>query len=119
MKKNDLALKISKQVDLPRIDVLIIIETFFKEVRESLLDGVEVRIHEVGRFQLQHRKARIGRNIRKGVEVHIPARTKPIFRFSKKWKDDVKNLRGELIRQGRVKKNPPTEVSGFSSGSKI
>ena len=50
MRKADLVAKISEKTGVPKVDVLVSLETFFKEVKSSLSDGENVYIRGFGSF---------------------------------------------------------------------
>ncbi len=50
MRKADLVAAISERTGFPKVDVLVTLETFFKEVKNSLSDGDNVYIRGFGSF---------------------------------------------------------------------
>lgn len=55
----------------------------FDSIRESLKNGTEVQVAGFGKFYLEHRNARTGRNPHTGEAVPIPARLVPSFEAGK------------------------------------
>ncbi len=72
MRKADMVSKIADTTGIPKVDVLVTLETFFKEVKSSLTAGEPVYIRGFGSFVVKKRAAKIGRNIKKNVAVDIP-----------------------------------------------
>ena len=52
-------------------------------------NGGEVPLKGLGKFRVQHRKARVGRNPLTGEELQIPAKTVAKFTLAKTLKDLV------------------------------
>ena len=71
MRKADLVNQISEITGIPKVDVLVTLENMFKEVKKSLANGQNIYIRGFGSFIVKKRAAKIGRNIKKNVAVHI------------------------------------------------
>jgi DNA-binding protein HU-beta len=67
MRKSDLINQISEKTGIPKVDVLVTLETMFKEVKESLSNGQNIYIRGFGSFITKKRAAKIGRNIKKNI----------------------------------------------------
>ena len=91
MRKADLINKISDKTGIPKVDVLVTLETMFKEIKQSLADGDNIYIRGFGSFIIKKRAAKIGRNIKKNVAVEIPEHFIPAFKPSKEFVQDIKN----------------------------
>lgn len=59
-------------------------------VDEQMRAGGEVPLKGLGKFKVQHRKARVGRNPLTGQEIQIAAKTVAKFTMAKQLKDLVK-----------------------------
>ena len=68
MRKSDLINQISEKTGIPKVDVLVTIETMFKEVKESLAQGENIYIRGFGSFITKKRAAKIGRNIKRAKD---------------------------------------------------
>ena len=99
MRKADLVAAISEKTGVPKVDVLVTLETFFKEVKGSLADGENVYIRGFGSLVLKKRAKKIGRHIKKNVAIEIPEHFIPAFKpakvFVEQVKDNVDTLPGE------------------------
>ncbi len=91
MTKANLVQKISRDTGIIRKDVAIVVDAFLESTIESLKEGSHIEIRGFGTFRNKVRKAGIGRNPKTGVEVDIPTRVVPTFKFSKSFKEDVIN----------------------------
>lgn len=91
MRKADLVSKISDSTGIPKVDVLVTLESFFKEVKESLADGEAVYVRGFGSFIVKKRAAKIGRIIKKNIAVEIPEHFIPAFKPAKEFMSLVKN----------------------------
>lgn len=90
MRKADLVNKISEKTGIQKIDVLVTLESFFKEVKDSLKDGENVYVRGFGSFIVKERAEKIGRNIKKNTAIVIPAHHVPAFKPSKVFTELVK-----------------------------
>jgi DNA-binding protein HU-beta len=91
MRKADLIAKISDKTGITKVDVMITLETMFKEVKESLIEGENIYIRGFGSFITKKRAAKIGRNIKKNIAVEIPEHFIPAFKPAKEFIQEVKN----------------------------
>ncbi len=91
MRKADLIHQISEKTGIPKVDVLVTLETLFKEVKKSLADGENIYIRGFGSFIIKKRAAKIGRNIKKNVAVAIPEHFIPAFKPAKEFVQDIKS----------------------------
>ena len=92
MRKADLVNQISDKTGIPKVDVLVTLETMFKEVKETLSKGENIYIRGFGSFITKKRAAKIGRNIKKNIAVHIPEHYIPSFKPAKEFVAEVKKL---------------------------
>ncbi|MDQ6608788.1 MAG: integration host factor subunit beta [Bacteroidota bacterium] len=90
MRKADLVNHISEKTGIPKVDVLMTLETAFREIKESLSKGENIYIRGFGSFITKKRAAKIGRNIKKNIAVQIPEHFIPAFKPAKEFVADVK-----------------------------
>ncbi len=90
MRKADLIAKISEKTGIPKVDVLVTLETMFKEVKSALAGGENLYVRGFGSFIIKKRAAKIGRNIKKNVAVSIPEHFIPAFKPAKEFLQEVK-----------------------------
>jgi DNA-binding protein HU-beta len=90
MRKADLVAMISEKTGVPKVDVLVTLETFFKEVKNSLADGQNVYVRGFGSFIVKKRAKKIGRHIKKNIAIEIPEHYIPAFKPAKIFIDQVK-----------------------------
>lgn len=90
MRKSDLIQEISNKTGIAKVDVLVTMEAFFKEVKDSLKRGDNVYIRGFGSFIVKTRAKKIGRNIKKNTAIEIPEQKVPAFRPAKVFTDVVK-----------------------------
>jgi DNA-binding protein HU-beta len=91
MRKSDLINQIADKTGIPKVDVLVTLETMFKEVKESLAQGENIYIRGFGSFITKKRAAKIGRNIKRNIAVEIPEHFIPAFKPSKEFVAEVKS----------------------------
>lgn len=90
MRKADLISEISEKTGIAKVDVLVTLEAFFKEVKEALASGENVYIRGFGSFITKKRARKVGRNIKKNVAIEIPEHYIPAFKPSKIFQEMVK-----------------------------
>ncbi len=91
MRKADLISEISDKTGIPKVDVMVTLETMFKEIKQSLISGENIYIRGFGSFITKKRAAKIGRNIKKNIAVEIPEHYVPAFKPAKEFVQEVKN----------------------------
>ena len=99
MRKADLIAKIAEKTGVAKVDVLVSLEAFFSEVRDSLADGTNVYIRGFGSFITKKRAKKIGRNIKKKVAIEIPEHHIPAFKPAKVFIESVKNSRKKTAQK--------------------
>ncbi|MEL6925430.1 MAG: HU family DNA-binding protein [Bacteroidota bacterium] len=91
MRKADLVAAISDKTGVPKVDVLVTLETLFKEVKSSLSDGENVYIRGFGSFVIKKRAKKVGRHIKRNIAIEIPEHYIPAFKPAKVFVEQVKN----------------------------
>ena len=91
MRKADLISEIADKTGIPKVDVMVTLETMFKEIKRSLISGENIYIRGFGSFITKKRAAKIGRNIKKNIAVQIPEHYIPAFKPAKEFVQEVKN----------------------------
>ena len=90
MRKADLVSNISDKTGVPKVDVLVTLETFFTEVKDSLAAGENVYVRGFGSFIVKKRAKKIGRHIKKNKAIEIPEHYIPSFKPAKVFVELVK-----------------------------
>ncbi len=93
MRKSDLINRIAEKTGIPKVDVLVTLESFFREVKESLKDGENIYVRGFGSFIVKRRAQKIGRNIKKNEAILIPEHYIPSFKPAKTFVEKVKKSR--------------------------
>ena len=97
MTKTELIDLVAEKTDLTKKDTGEIVNTTIDSIIEYLSDEANkpedsrdnVQIIGFGTFEVKDRSARKGRNPQTGEEITIPARTVPVFRAGKTFKESV------------------------------
>ena len=90
MRKADLVTAISEKTGIAKVDVLVTLESFFKEVKDTLTEGENVYIRGFGSFVVKKRAKKIGRHIKKNIAIEIPEHYIPSFKPAKVFVEQVK-----------------------------
>ena len=88
--RNDLIEAISDNVGLSLSDSSLLIEEIFEFILKELEKGVNVKISSFGTFSVRHKRSRVGRNPKTGVEVPITERNVVTFTSSNVLKSSFK-----------------------------
>ena len=96
MRKADLVATIADKTGVPKVDVLVALETFFTEVKDSLTKGENVYVRGFGSFVIKKRAKKIGRHIKKNVAIEIPEHYIPAFKPAKIFVEQVKTTVNHL-----------------------
>ena len=87
--RNDIIEAITDNVGLSLSDSSKIIEEIFEFILNELEKGDDVKISSFGTFSVRHKKSRIGRNPKTGIEVPISERNVVLFKPSKDFKNFI------------------------------
>ena len=84
-----LAETLSESHELPKKQVVAMLEDMVTTVTKHLKRGARIRIGGLGILQVRKRAARMGRNPATGEQIKIKASKKVAFRASKELKESV------------------------------
>ena len=90
MRKADIVNTIAEKTSIPKVDVLVTIETLFQEIKGQLAAGENIYFRGFGSFITKKRAAKIGRIITRNTAVHIPEHYIPNFKPAKEFVADIK-----------------------------
>ena len=90
MRKADLVAAISEKTGVAKVDVLVTLEEFFKEVKGSLAGGENVYVRGFGSFVIKRRAKKVGRHIKRNEAIVIPEHYIPSFKPAKTFVEEVK-----------------------------
>lgn len=102
MRKADLVAVISEKTGVPKVDVLVTLEMFFKEVKSSLSTGENVYVRGFGSFVIKKRAKKIGRHIKKNEAIEIPEHYIPSFKPAKIFVEQVKENVNSLPDEEKI-----------------
>ncbi len=89
MTKTQLIEALVKETQLPKKDAKYFLIGLTSVVEKTLKKGGDVPLPSLGKFKVQNRKARIGRNPQTGEAIKIPAKKVVKFTVAKNLKDTV------------------------------
>ncbi|HEY1736067.1 MAG TPA: integration host factor subunit alpha [Methylovirgula sp.] len=87
----DLAEAVYQQVGLSRKESAALVEMVLDEVMDRLVAGEAVKLSSFGSFLVRHKRKRLGRNPKTGVEVPITERRVLVFKPSNLLKAKINN----------------------------
>jgi len=90
MTKADIVAKVASETGVEKAAVLATVESFMKNVKDSLSSGTNVYLRGFGSFIVKKRAEKTGRNISKNTSIIIPAHNIPAFKPAKVFVNSVK-----------------------------
>ena len=91
MRKAELVAAIAEKTGVQKVDVLVTLESFFKEVKGSLAQGENVYVRGFGSFVIKKRAQKVGRHIKENKAIVIPEHYIPAFKPAKVFVEQVKD----------------------------
>ncbi len=99
MRKADLVASISDKTGIAKVDVLVTLEQFFKEVKSTMTSGENIYIRGFGSFIIKRRAKKIGRHIKKNIAIEIPEHFIPAFKPAKVFVNSVRENVNRLPKE--------------------
>lgn len=87
--RSDFANRLRERFGLTTSDALKLVDIVFDEIRESLINGEEVKFAGFGSFKILSKSQRMGRNPKTGAPAIITARRVASFRPSNEFRQRV------------------------------
>ncbi|MBV8642914.1 MAG: HU family DNA-binding protein, partial [Candidatus Eremiobacteraeota bacterium] len=72
MTKNELARELAEDHELPRRQVVELLDSILDRITEVLKSGDKVQLTPFGQFKIRDRAARVARNPQTGEPVNVP-----------------------------------------------
>ena len=87
MTRTELVDALAQRMNIDKREVKVYLDALTALIEDTIRDGGEVPLKGLGKFKVQNRKARVGRNPLTGEELQIPAKTVVKFTLAKSLKD--------------------------------
>lgn len=91
MTKADMVSEIASRTGLRKLEVKIMMDTFFELVKESIQEGMPIQLRGFGTFYRKRKAPKKARNISKGITIEIPEHEVPAYKPCKEFADSIKN----------------------------
>lgn len=91
MNKKDLIDAVAKNGEMTKKDAAKAIDTVVTTIMSTLNSGVGIQLVGFGTFSVVDVPARTARNPQTGKPVKVPAKKKPVFKFSGSYKNTFKD----------------------------
>ena len=96
--KRDIVLQIYQQTGIPQKDIYETVQLTLDSIVKALSEGRNVELRNFGVFEVQMRKARVGRNPKKPEkDVIIPTRAVVKFKSGKELKEHLRKINPEEL----------------------
>jgi DNA-binding protein HU-beta len=122
MTKNELARELAEELELPRRQVVEIIETILARITDVLKSGDKVQLAPFGLFRIRDRAARMARNPMTGEPVKVPAKRVMKFVPGKALKEAVASKggarRATAAKKTAAKKAPAKKAAAKKAPAK-
>lgn len=80
--KQDLINQVYANSDVSKKTIERVVQDFINELRNEIVSGNEVRVHELGTFKIATRAAHTGRNPATGEAIEVPEKRVPQLKFN-------------------------------------
>ena len=90
--KSDIVEDLNNKIGLNKREAKELVDSVFETIKQTLINGEEVKVSGFGNFQLKDKPSRPGRNPRTGEDVEITARRVVTFKSGQKLKEKVKSI---------------------------
>lgn len=87
--KADMVEHLVNRFELTRQEARFLVDKFFEELSENLIEGKEIKLSGFGNFELKDKNSRPGRNPKTGEEVPVSARRVVTFKAGQKFRQKV------------------------------
>jgi DNA-binding protein HU-beta len=114
MTKNELARELAEEMELPRRQVVDLIEAMLEKITDVLKSGDKVQLTPFGQFKVRDRAARVARNPKTGEPIKVPAKRVLKFIAGRTLKEAV----GTAKRGGAAKKSSAKKSTAKKSAAK-
>lgn len=74
MTKNELARELAEEMELPRRQVVDLLDAMLEKITDVLKSGDKVQLTPFGQFKVRDRAARVARNPKTGEPIKVPAK---------------------------------------------
>jgi integration host factor subunit alpha len=92
--KSDIIEAVQKQMDLPKKECVDLVEHLLESMKKALENSNDILISGFGRFCINEKKARIGRNPASGKEMILKKRRVVTFKCSGRLRERMNNHDG-------------------------
>jgi DNA-binding protein HU-beta len=120
MTKNELARELADDFELPRRQVIELVEAILDRITQVLKSGDKVQLTPFGQFKIRDRAARVARNPQTGEPVNVPAKRVLKFIAGRSLKEAVgtaKPGRGGAKKAGAKKAGGAKKAAGGAKKS--
>lgn len=87
--RKEIAEEVANQLGYSQTSCAEIVDSFFDSMKDTLIEGKEIKLVHFGTFTLRDKNSRTGRNPRTGEAITIKKRKMVSFRPSKSLRDLV------------------------------
>jgi nucleoid DNA-binding protein len=91
MTKADLVEQVAQAIGpgITKKDCAAVVDGFLNAIKRALAKQQNIEIRGFGTFKVRKRKPRVARNPRTGDTVEVPARSVPVFKPSKNFREEI------------------------------
>jgi DNA-binding protein HU-beta len=116
MTKNELARELADEFEIPRRQMIELVEALLDRITSVLKSGDKVQLTPFGQFKIRDRAARVARNPQTGAPVNVPAKRVLKFIAGRSLKEAVGTAKPG--RGGAKKAGAKKSAAGAKKSSK-
>jgi DNA-binding protein HU-beta len=120
MTKNELARELAEEMEMPRRQMVEIIDALLEKFTDVLKSGDKVQLTPFGQFKVRDRAARIARNPKTGEPIKVPAKRVLKFIAGRTLKEAVGTAKrgGGAAKKSSAKKSTAKKATAKKSVAK-
>jgi DNA-binding protein HU-beta len=109
MTKAEIITEISTKTGIDKLQVQESVESFFKVVKNNMIEGKNVYFRGFGSFILKKRAKKIARNISKNTAMVIDEHYIPAFKPAKSFTEKIK--KSDAVKQNAAKREREAKLA--------
>jgi len=109
MTKAEIITEISTKTGIDKLQVQESVESFFKVVRNNMIEGKNVYFRGFGSFILKKRAKKIARNISKNTAMVIDEHYIPAFKPAKSFTEKIK--KSDAVKANAIKREREAKLA--------
>ncbi len=100
--RRDIARNLKPLLGLTVEQCLVCVDSVYEQIAEALRRGDQVELHGFGVFELKEYPAYIGVNPKNRTPVNVPAKARPVVKFTPALREEIQTAYTERLKAAQV-----------------